>query len=436
MRCCFIAFFILMMQTLFAQVEVLPRVVQFGEVTRESDRVVDVLISNRGAKSELILRVGAGFEFETRLSSKTILPDSSVVLRIKFNPRERKVYNENLELWVASKQTPLLIPLKADVKYVNVNENLPCPTFGDRPGECCANNMFVVEVLESGTERPIEKAAVIIREDKIVQRKLETNANGRVTQEIPIGYYGMDIRKDGYSDTLIVGYINKRRNRFVVHLRKMQQEQVVEQQVESPQDSVIPTQVVRDSSLLGDEFKHNNIVFLLDISGSMAIGEKMALLQASIGELVNALRPEDQVGLISYANDAQVLLETTAGDHKSEMLEKVNVLHAQGKTAGAIGFKRAYKMLLKHAIEGGNNQLIVVTDGAFQPSDQAAIEKLVAKAARKGIVTSVLGIQCNNVGKDKLQLVSKVGFGSFLPLEQKADVQHLLLEEIKKQSRK
>jgi Ca-activated chloride channel homolog len=428
-----------------AQITILPQVVSFGTITRDTpqeDKTVDVLITNRGEKPELILRATFGFEFETRLTSKTIAPDSTVVLRIRFNPREKRLYNERGELWLASAREPLLIPVKAEVMYVNVNENLPCPSFGERPAECCASNMYVVVAQDEVSGAPIAGAKVAVSEDGVLQKKLATNVGGRVTQDMRIGYYSVTVSAEGYDSKTVTGYINKNNNEWLFALRKipggtLSLSPLQDTVVATAPSSVMPLHAAGDTSLLStDLFKPNNIVFLLDISGSMALGDKLLMMQQSMEALLSVLRPEDRVAIVSYAGDAKVIMASTSAAAKEDMIALVNALHAQGRTAGAIGFKKAYRLVRKSAISGGNNQLFVITDGAFQPTDQPLIQKEVRKSARRGVVTSVVGIQCNEVGKEKLRAVAEAGFGSFLSLEEQRDVRTLLVDDIKKHARK
>lgn len=426
-----------------AQVTVLPAVVSFGTITKDTpveEKTVDVLITNHGERPELILRATFGFEFETRLTSKTIAPDSTVVLRIHFNPREKKVYATQGEIWLASMREPILVPITANVQYVNVNENLPCPSFAQRPAECCASNMYVVVVKDAVTLEPVASAGVSIAEEGTIQKKLTTNTKGRVSQDMRIGYYTVSVIAEGYIPQQRTAYINKRNNTWEFFLQKKPD---ILPPTATEQEPIVDTifsvtgGAQKDTTLLlADEFKPNNIVFLLDISGSMSLGDKLVMMKQSMEALLSVLRPEDRVAIVSYAGEAKVIMESTSASARADMIALVQKLHAQGRTAGAIGFKRAYRELRKNTIENGNNQLFVITDGAFQPSDQPLIEKEVRRAGRRGVVTSVVGIQCNEVGKEKLRAVAEAGFGSFLSLEEQRDVRTVLVDDIKKHARR
>ena len=206
--------------------------------------------------------------------------------------------------------------------------------------------------------------------------------------------------------------------------------------VETPLKSDTTLVIVPESAVLPEsKYKYNNIVFLLDASSSMNKGERLDLMRKSMHELINALRPGDKITLISYNDQAKVLLETTTGEQKEVLHATVDQMLADGNTAGAKGFKMAYSILKEEFIRDGNNQLIVVTDGAFQPEDQKEIDKLVKKASKKKLVTSLVGIQPNTFAAGNLELVGVMGHGSFVMIEDETDLTQIV-EEIKKQSAK
>lgn len=418
------------------QLRISPEKINFGAFTRDSEAVVDIIVENLGSKTDYLLRSTFSTSFEVRWTDKKIEPGQQIVIRIKFNPRAKGNFKEVAELYFASMDKPVMLPVEADVKYVNVNGSTPCPDFNTKVADCCAQNFFVVEVYDAETKKPINEAFVKVEEDGYLHLKVKTNAEGKVSQSAQIGFYNLIIEKSGYISQMKTGYINNANSKFIFYLEKdpnykpniIVPEEIIE---------VVETPVVKDTSAFStDQFSANNIVFLLDISGSMGVGDKLSLMKYSLKSLVDILRPIDQVAMVSYANEAKVLLPTTTGDHKSEMNELVDAIITGGKTSGGKGFKKAFQLIKKGYIEGGNNQLIVITDGAFAIDDQKVIEKLVAKAAKKGIVTTVVAIEPNSFAKEKLLLVSQAGNGSLLPVEDEVSAERILIEEIKKQSAK
>ncbi len=416
-----------------AQISVNPSRISFGDVTKESDKVVDIIVQNNTTKSDFLLRSDFSNEFEVKFSTKTLDAGGQLVVRIQFNPRAKGKFSEVAKLYFASMAEPIQIPITANVLYVNVNGNTPCPDFSTRAADCCASNFFLVEVYDKNTGKPISEADFRLEEDGYIQLKLKTNSDGKVSREVRIGFYDLIVQKKGYKKESKESYVNNANSRFIFYLER--DESYVEPEVvQEPKEEEI---AVRDTSAFSvDRFKPNNVVFLLDISGSMGVGDKLSLMKLSLVELLGILRPVDRVAIVSYANEAKVIQPTATGTSKESIIIAVNDLKTGGKTSGAKGFKKSYAMLKKSRIESGNNQLIVITDGAFAVEDQKSIRKLVKKAAKAGYTTSVVAIKPNAFAKENLSLVTIDGNGSFLQVDNPSTAKAILVEEVKKKSAK
>ncbi|MFN6377928.1 MAG: vWA domain-containing protein [Flavobacteriales bacterium] len=418
-----------------AQIAANPARIAFGDVTKESDKVVDIIITNNTSMSDFLLRSDFSNEFEVKFSTKTLDAGGQLVVRIQFNPRAKGKFSEVAKLYFASMSEPIQIPISANVLYVNVNGNTPCPDFSTRAADCCASNFFLVEVYDKATGKPINEADFRLEEDGYIQLKLKTNSEGKVSREVRIGFYDLIVSKKGYKRESKQSYVNNVNSRFIFYLER--DEDFVEPEVEVTQEPNEEVVIVRDTSAFSvDQFKPNNVVFLLDISGSMGVGDKLSLMKISLTELLGILRPVDRVAIVSYANEAKVIQPTATGTSKESIIMAVNELKTGGKTSGAKGFKKSYSMLKKSKIESGNNQLIVITDGAFAVEDQKSIRKLVKKAAKAGYTTSIVGIKPNAFAKENLSLVTIDGNGSFLQVENPDTAKAILIEEVKKNSAK
>jgi uncharacterized protein YegL len=418
-----------------AQIAANPARIAFGDVTKESDKVVDIIITNNTSKADFLLRSDFSNEFEVKFSTKTLDAGGQLVVRIQFNPRAKGKFSEVAKLYFASMSEPIQIPISANVLYVNVNGNTPCPDFSARAADCCASNFFLVEVYDKATGKPINEADFRLEEDGYIQLKLKTNSEGKVSREVRIGFYDLIVSKKGYKRESKQSYVNNINSRFIFYLER--DEDFVEPEVEVTQEPNAEVVIVRDTSAFSvDQFKPNNVVFLLDISGSMGVGDKLSLMKLSLTELLGILRPVDRVAIVSYANEAKVIQPTATGASKESIIMAVNELKTGGKTSGAKGFKKSYSMLKKSKIELGNNQLIVITDGAFAVEDQKSIRKLVKKAAKAGYTTSIVGIKPNAFAKENLSLVTIDGNGSFLQVENPDTAKAILIEEVKKNSAK
>lgn len=185
-------------------------------------------------------------------------------------------------------------------------------------------------------------------------------------------------------------------------------------------------------------FKPNNVLLLLDVSGSMRDGGKMDKLKASINRLVTILREVDVLTMIAYNSNSWELLPPTPVKDNEGIMAIVDSLVPFGYTNGVKGMESAYESLEKQLIDGGNNQLIIATDGKFNSSkfsEKDAIQ-LVKSNKDKGIVLSIIGFGEDKEAARLMRRLADLGEGSFLRVKNNEDPTELLADEIKLRSRK
>lgn len=175
----------------------------------------------------------------------------------------------------------------------------------------------------------------------------------------------------------------------------------------------------------------SNLVFLIDVSGSMGASNKLPLLKNSFRLLVNQLRDEDYVSIVVYAGAAGLVLEPTSGQNKKEILAALDNLQAGGSTAGGAGLKLAYKTAKEHFVDGGNNRIILATDGDFNVgvSSNASMEELVSEERDNGIFMTVLGFGMGNYKDDRMEIIADKGNGNYAYIDNLQEAQKTLVSE-------
>ena len=163
------------------------------------------------------------------------------------------------------------------------------------------------------------------------------------------------------------------------------------------------------------EVPSTNLVFLIDVSGSMSSPNKLPLLKQSFKILIEKLRPSDKVAMVVYAGAAGVVLPSTSCDEKDKIIDAFDKLQAGGSTAGGEGIKLAYKIAKENFIDGGNNRVILATDGDFNigESSDAAMERLIENKREEGIFLTVLGFGMGNYKDSKMEKLSNAGNGNY-----------------------
>lgn len=176
----------------------------------------------------------------------------------------------------------------------------------------------------------------------------------------------------------------------------------------------------------------SNLVFLIDVSGSMSSHNKLPLLKQAFKILVDKLRPEDRVAMVVYAGAAGVVLESTPGNNKSRIINALSNLNAGGSTAGGAGIKLAYKIAKKNYIPKGNNRVILATDGDFNvgASSNGEMVRLIEEKRNEGVFLSVLGFGMGNYKDSKMESISNAGNGNYAYIDNILEAQKVFGKEL------
>jgi Ca-activated chloride channel family protein len=176
----------------------------------------------------------------------------------------------------------------------------------------------------------------------------------------------------------------------------------------------------------------NNLTFLIDVSGSMMEPDKLPLVKEGLELLVNQLRPKDRVAIVVYAGNAGLVLPSTPGSDKGTILSAIQSLEAGGSTAGGAGIKLAYQVAKQNFIDGGNNRVILATDGDFNvgASSDRELEQLIESKRNDRIFLTVLGFGTGNIKDSKMELLADKGNGNYAYVDTLAEARKVLVSEM------
>jgi Ca-activated chloride channel homolog len=180
-----------------------------------------------------------------------------------------------------------------------------------------------------------------------------------------------------------------------------------------------------------EQLPPNNLVFLLDVSGSMNEPNKLPLLKSSLKLLINELRPQDKVAIVVYAGNAGLVLPSTSAKEKSKIIAALDKLESGGSTAGGQGIIQAYKVARDNFIKNGNNRVVLGTDGDFNVgvSSDDELVKLIEKERGTGVFLSVLGFGMGNFKDSKMEQLANKGNGNYAYLDSLAEAKKVLVKE-------
>ncbi len=180
-----------------------------------------------------------------------------------------------------------------------------------------------------------------------------------------------------------------------------------------------------------DTLPPSNLVFLIDVSGSMDMTNRLPLLKSAFRLLVNNLRDKDSVAIVVYGGITGIMLNSTSGGEKEKILKAIDELTPGGSTPGESGIRVAYSVAKNHFIKGGNNRVILATDGDFNVGlkTETELDELISLHRESGIYLTCLGVGMGNYKDSKIQTLARKGNGNFAYLDNFKEAEKVLLKE-------
>ena len=460
-----------------AQLETSNLTHDFGELYDNAPSYHDFRFKNNSGAVVFLLTLDKPREVSYIHTKKIIQPDSTMLLRLKIDDRIKGRFKYKVDLFFSDSNTPITVTLMGNVKQKSTNQLTACPDFNaPRPSNGLAQFEVTIKVIDSLTGEPIKKSKVYLVNGNTLVGEYYTNGYGIIHKSIPLGYYFITAQKKSYFSNNHEGYINYENNYIEIALGQPQKVEpiitpthhpilvinepvqnveiedsiqtiskpevviVPEPEVIEVQEPVVdkPTQAEFDN-LPSDNFDDNyylpnNIVFIVDVSTSMKYKGRIELLKKSMIELTKVLRPQDHVSLISYSSDYTILLEDVSGKYKTEIIDKVNSVKVSGFTDGGEAIKQAYILVNKSYIVGGNNQIFMVTDGAFNRG-QTKYKRVIKKNYNKrNIKFTMVGIKTTKTVDLSMAEMATFGGGRHLKIMNEKDTKDKLFKEIKRTS--
>ncbi len=188
---------------------------------------------------------------------------------------------------------------------------------------------------------------------------------------------------------------------------------------------------LQGEKMSNSEVPPSNLVFLLDVSGSMDQPNKLPLLVKAMKMLVGQLRAKDRVAIVVYAGSSGLVLPSTPGNQKEKIITALDRLQAGGSTAGSAGLKLAYEVAQENFMREGNNRIILATDGDFNvgPSSNAEMERMIEKYRDQGIFISVCGFGMGNYKDDKMEIIADKGNGNYSYIDNLMEAKKVFINE-------
>ena len=409
-----------------------------GEINKEDKKYYDFTLTNAGKEKATILRLEEPYGIDVKFSKKEILPDSTIIVRIKYTPKKKGSFKKNIPIWLSVSNEPVTLTIEGDAKSFDINESLQCPDFKSREQQKELKSDLKIKVVDVNTKKPIKNATVQIIWDGLNYKALKTDAKGFVVQNLKWDNYYFVVNAETYGSKEKAFSTNQENNYLEFELGEPTEEEMIAIKEDTLIEEVVviePEDTVSTKDLPINLYAPNNVVFCIDVSVSMKQEGRLDLLKASMIELLNGLRPIDKLAIVTYSSTVTTVLKSEYVIDKSKITELIKELTAGGYTAGGKGIKKAYQLARSNKIEEGNNQVIIATDGGFILKGNDILEN-VSSNYKKGVTISVLGVKNKKTTVRSMSSIAKTGHGNYIHIESYSQAKKVLMDEIKNNSRK
>ncbi|MEJ6736139.1 MAG: VWA domain-containing protein [Flavobacteriales bacterium] len=409
-----------------------------GEINKNNKKYYDFTLTNAGKETATIVRLEEPYGVDVKFSKEEILPDSTIIVRIKYTPKKKGKFKKNIPIWISVNNEPITLTLEGEAKSFDINELLQCPDFKSIQQAKELKSELKIKVIDVHTKKPIKDAVVQIIWDGLNYKKLKTDKKGIITQNLKWDNYYFVVNAENYGTKEIDFKVDQENDYLEFELGEPTEEEIVAVKEDTLIEEVVviePEDTVSTKDLPVNLFAPNNVVFCIDVSVSMKQEGRLDLLKASMIELLNGLRPIDKLAIVTYSSTVTTVLKSEYVTDKVTITELIKELTAGGYTAGGKGIKKAYQLARANKIEEGNNQVIVATDGGFILKGNDILEN-IALNYKKGVVISVLGVKNKKTTVRSMSSIAKTGHGNYIHIESYYQAKKVLMDEIKNNSRK
>lgn len=438
-------------------------------VTVNNSNVINVVLKQSAQELQEVVYTGYGISKTKKRAAKQslqILGGTVSRLQISSNHQNAPVLTTNSAESVSPKKEPLYIvdgmPIKADqmakINPTDINdvkvlkEESAAALYGSR----ALNGALIIttknELFKNLSEKEIDKKLNIIRNpSESNQEDYDTFTENAFEspKTAPLSTFSIDV--DNASYTNIRRFLNSGQkvpkdavrveemvNFFKYNYPQPKGEHPFSINTELSDSPWNDQNKILKIGLQGKDIPMNNLpasnlVFLIDVSGSMEAANKLPLLKKSMKILVNELRPIDKAAIVVYAGAAGVVLEPTSGADKKTIIKALDKLQAGGSTAGGEGIELAYKIATENFIKNGNNRVILATDGDFNvgSSSNSDMEKLIEEKRKTGVFLTCLGYGMGNYKDSKMEILADKGNGNYAYIDNIQEANRFLGKEFK-----
>jgi Mg-chelatase subunit ChlD len=424
-------FWLFMSASVLAQpIEISKMVVDFGVVEQWNNPPADFPFVNSSVSPQYLLAPKYSSKVLVQMPRSRIESGESGLIRVFVYPGKTGAFEERVQFYASGSTEPIVLTVRGRVKSLAPNAALECPKFGESAPAPQSERTVVGVVLSRASGKAIPNAKV----DFPSQTGLFTNFRGKFSLKLPFGLYSVAVEAEGYEPYYGLSRIAFSTDSLVYWLNPLGEE---------PKDSLVPTPIDLPPPITYDDpsdfdrasFKANNIVLLIDVSGSMRQDNRMGQVKEAVRGLISLFRDIDAISLMTFNTQSRLWLELVPGNQKNRLYPRVDSLRPAGQTNGLAALHQAFDLAGKGYISGGENRVVLITDGQFALSQE--LKTRLVQEKRKGVELLVIGFGGEqDKGVLGLQKLAEAVQGRFLRFAPGLGQEKSLVEFIRQASRK
>ncbi len=396
----------------------------YGSVANWENPPATFVFTNESVHPQYILAPKHSRNVLVEYPKMRLEPGETGEIRVFYYTDKTGNFSEDLLIYVSGSPEPIKLSIKGQIKSLAINALTACPPAHLRARFDRPEVLVKGKVLDEETGKPLANAKVNFG----MLGAVYTNAQGQFQLRLPVGMYPSMAQAQGYLSLQRTESITRDQPELIFALRRG-----AELRPEPP--PVIRDTIPEESPFFAlKTYLPSNVVLLLDVSGSMNRESRMQQVKLATQKLIDMIRSVDYLSLLTFATSVQEHFIHQVGSKKSEMQPFVEKLIAGGNTNSLGGLEGAYRIAQLGFIEGGNNQVILITDGKFQISP--ALLDMVKGFLDKGIKLTVVGFENEPAGLKGLKKLAETGAGGFISLTPKMEVDDVLRESLRQNAKR
>lgn len=437
----------------------------FGKVANWNNPIYEAEFTNLSSKTQYFLPVRYDRDVRISYGKSSLSPGESTTIQIQYFTEEVGRFRKSVPIYVSTQEEPIMLSMRGVIKSIHPDAYTVCPRIENSGTRTALGFVHIITVIDEQTgeiltDYDLEIITPNSQESiEVVEKKVELKRNK------PQLYF-FQIDKEGYEVAKEKVYVQRNTKETTFYLKKKEveedpeyfdfndtakiDEEIVEVITEVPQrdtttvEEVIITEIdtadfIDGGTLNEKKYAFNHIIFLIDISTSMKKEDKLPLLKQSMNQMINVLRPQDKVSIITYSTETIVVADQISGGEKEKLKQLVASLEARGNSYGKEAVDIAYKQAKENFITEGNNEIILASDGVFNSknfNEKKMYRGATLQYSLYNVRLSTIGFGNTSRALKFLETLAEKGRGSYIEIRTEEEAKTTLITNLMRHSKK